>query len=78
MKLLEIELKESKSELARKLNIPPQFLDQILKGKRFLPSDKAAALLELGYSQEAVRELLSPKDKTLFDVLTRKTPAGVR
>ncbi|WP_456437233.1 helix-turn-helix domain-containing protein [Desulfurobacterium sp.] len=79
MRLIEVEMKERKIELARKIGISPQFLNQILKGERHLPIDKAVALLEAGYSVEAIKELLSPKNKFVFDkLIPRKTPAGVR
>ena len=79
MRKIELELRETKSSLARKINIPPQFLNQILKGKRYLPIDKAMALLDMGYSVEAVKELLSPKNRLVFDkLIPRKSPAGVR
>jgi len=78
MKRLELELKEKKSTLARKIGITPQFLTQILKGERHLPPDKAIALLELGYSHEAVKELLSPKNKVVFEKLTPRKPAGAQ
>ena len=78
MRRIELELKEKKSALARKINISPQFLNQILKGERYLPIDKAIALLDMGYSVEAVRELLSPKNRLAFDkLIPRKQPAGV-
>ncbi|OMH39939.1 helix-turn-helix domain-containing protein [Desulfurobacterium indicum] len=79
MRLIEVEMKEKKIELAKKVGISPQFLNQILKGERYLPIDKAIALLDAGYSVEAIKELLSPKNKLAFDkLIPREEPTGVR
>jgi len=79
MRKLERELKESKASLARKLGIKPQFLNQILKGERFIPIDKAVALMEMGYSFGAVEELLSPKNRVAFKKLVHlRHPAEVK
>ncbi len=79
MRRLKKELRETQTSLARRIGVSPQFINQILRGERHLPIDKAVALLELGYSPEAIRELLSPKNRIAFDkLLPRKTAAGVK